>query len=223
MKDNNILNRKDSWLTPCHKASAERGKALVSLIAGLCLLAISGFGPNIRAETVRIIGDSLQSTPVGGLSITDHLRNHGWTVTCECHNGEALVGHSWRTDHIVEDTVVLALLTNDAGASTLLGLRNPWLSIYLHGVKHVVSRLVRNGKRVIFVLPTLTENNVWYSDEELHLFRWFAALVAWDQGAELLDMQKAGVPLAADGLHYDGTGTRIYAWHLDQQLRYGGR
>ncbi len=85
----------------------------------------------------------------------------------------------------------------------------------------MIKKLVADGKRVIFVLPTLTDNHWLYHNEDLHLFRWCGAMVALQSGAELIDMNALGVPLAADGLHYDAIGTEVYAHHLHQHLLSG--
>lgn len=206
-----------------HSSGGTRINVLPKTLFSRCLfvVAVLCFGLSVQAETVRIIGDSLHGTPSAGYSVSDHLRSYGWQVTCECRPGEALIGHSWHTDHITEDTVVLALLSNDACGSKLVGIRDQWFAVYLEGVKRVVTKLVRDGKRVIFVLPTLSNNHAIFHNEDLHLFRYFGAMVAYRSGAELIDMAALGVPLGPDGLHYDASGTEIYAQHLHQQLLYG--
>lgn len=194
-------------------------KFVIALL--LALVTQLGMAQSIvTPPSIHIIGDSLNysNRPDGVPSPSEIMRFFGDDITCDCVSGMSHVLHDWRMYDGDADVVVIALLTNDAGVSELLGKQQQWLDIYLVAVEWSVKTLVGKGKRVIFVLPTIPAAHSWYSAQNSHLFRWFAAGVAKKHGAELLDMSTKNVPLGPDGLHYDNAGTLAYAKALHNHI-----
>lgn len=187
-------------------------------ILGLALVAQFGM-----AQQVHIIGDSLHDerrTAVDGVPQPSHLlRFFGMDVTCDCISGMSLLDAGARAfKNIDAPIVVFALQTNDAGISYMTGKSDSWLQVYLFYVDVYIRQLVAQGKRVIFILPSVVGDANWYDPATSHLFRWFSYGVAINAGAEVLDIEKANVPLGPDGIHYGNEGTLAYAIALANQI-----
>jgi hypothetical protein len=174
------------------------------------LLVLSG---SINAKTL-VLGDSLHANTLdGSLTIVERLRVRGQDIDCQCVVGMSLMQLGWTLPERY-DTVIVALLTNDALFSLTMG--DKWwsaLDVYLHRLETLF--LKHKDKEFILILPTFSSSDIFTA--RIHLYRWFAGYTASKHGVRIIDM--AGrVTVGSDGLHYGDLGAEQYTQVLIEKL-----
>lgn len=159
-----------------------------------------------------ILGDSLNAgTLDGSPTPAERLVLEGYAITNQSSPGMSLMQLQW-TLPSGYDNIVMALLTNDAYFSMSMVNWQAVLEVYVHRLR----LLHQNNYNIITILPTLSEHSPSFNDR-LHMFRWYAATVAIENGQPFLDMNGL-VTVGSDGLHYESQGAQEYADVLETIL-----